>query len=105
MFSVSPWSPKAVVNDLLELDWMLQKFDSIWGAMLVSSLMPDRPGSARVAIVEDDTIDDDVASDAQLLPAQALTCDVWLVDMPLRRSRPIAVSSDISFRSSWIPED
>lgn len=79
---------------------MLQKFDSIWDARLVSSLIPDRPGSARVAIVEEDIIDDDVASDAQLLPAQVLTCDVWLVDMPLRRSRPIAVRSDISFRSS-----
>lgn len=42
---------------------------------------------------------------AQLLHALALVCDVWVVDMPLRRSRTIAVSSDTSFRSSWISED
>lgn len=42
---------------------------------------------------------------AQLLNALALVCDVWVVDMPLRRSRTIAVSSDTSFRSSWISED
>lgn len=34
MFSVSLWSPKAVTDDLLELDRLLQKFDGIWGGLV-----------------------------------------------------------------------
>lgn len=45
MFSVSLWSLKAVTDDLLELDWFLQKLMASGKAWLVSSPITGRPSN------------------------------------------------------------